>query len=135
MSGSRDRQQVPYNKLLLRLSCHCNVELCMSIKSIKYVFKYMHKGCDQAMFALRSSQVNEISDYQNARYVSSNEAAWRILDFQYTREILLFSNLLSIWRKASEYTLLNIMHWIVLQGIHPRLHLQSFLHCVVWIAL
>ena len=33
------------------------------------------------MFALRSSQVDEISDYQNARYISSNEAAWRILEF------------------------------------------------------
>ena len=30
------------------------------------------------MFALRSSQLDEISDYQNARYVSS---AWRILEF------------------------------------------------------
>ena len=53
----------------------------MSIKSIKYVLKYVHKGCDQAMFTLRSSQVDEISDYQNASYVSSNEAAWRILEF------------------------------------------------------
>ena len=53
----------------------------MSIKSIKYVLKYVHKGCDQAMFSLRSSQVDEISDYQNARYVSSNEAVWRILEF------------------------------------------------------
>ena len=74
---------VPYNKLLLRsMNCHCNVELWMSIKSIKYVLKYVHKGCDQAMFTLQSSQVDEISDYQNARYVSSNEAAWRILEFQ-----------------------------------------------------
>ena len=88
IGGSRVDQQidnrwiVPYNKLLLRsMNCHCNVELCMSIKSIKYVLKYVHKGCDQAMFALRSSQVDEISDYQNARYVSSNEAAWRILEF------------------------------------------------------
>ena len=56
----------------------------MSIKSIKYVLKYMHKGCDQVMFTLQSShgsQVDEISDYQNARHVSSNEAAWRILEF------------------------------------------------------
>ena len=88
IGGSRVDQQidnrwiVPYNKLLLRsMNCHCNVELCMSIKSIKYVLKYVHKGCDQAMFALRGSQVDEISDYQNARYVSSNEAAWRILEF------------------------------------------------------
>jgi len=53
----------------------------MSIKSIKYVLKYVHKGCDQATFALRSGQVDEISDFQNARYVSSSEAAWRILEF------------------------------------------------------
>ena len=33
------------------------------------------------MFALHSRQVDEISDYQNARYVSNNEAAWRILEF------------------------------------------------------
>ena len=46
--------------------------------SIKYVLKYVHKGCDQAMFALRSSQVG---DNQNAQYVSSNEAAWRIFEF------------------------------------------------------
>ena len=77
-----NRWIVPYNKLLLQsMNCHCNVELCMSIKSIKYVLKYVHKGCDQAMFTLLSSQVDEISDYQNARYVSSNEAAWRILKF------------------------------------------------------
>ena len=86
--GSRITQEidnrwiVPYNKLLLRsLNCHCNVELCMSIKSIKYVLKYIHKGCDQATFALRSHQVDEISDFQNARYISSSEAAWRILEF------------------------------------------------------
>ena len=71
IGGSRVDQQID----------HCNVELYMSIKSIKYVLKYVHKGCDQAMFSLRSSQLDEISDYQNARYVSSNEAVWRILEF------------------------------------------------------
>ena len=77
-----NRWVVPYNKFLLRaLNCHCNVELCMSINSIKYVLKYVHKGCDQATFALRSNQVDEISEYQNARYISSHEAAWRILEF------------------------------------------------------
>ena len=88
IGGSRINQEVDnrwivsYNKLLLRsMNCHCNVELCMSIKSIKYVLKYVHKGCDQAMFTLRSNHVDEISDFQNARYVSSNEAAWRILEF------------------------------------------------------
>ena len=64
---------VPYYKYLLHsLNCHSNVELCISISSIKYVLKYVHKG-DQATFTLRSDQVNEISEYQNARYVSSLE--------------------------------------------------------------
>ena len=72
---------MPYNKFSLRaLNCHCNVELCMSISSIKYVLKCVHKGCDQATFTLRSDQVDEISEYQNARYISSHEASWRILE-------------------------------------------------------
>ena len=34
---------VPYNPWLLRqMNCHLNVELCSSIKSIKYVLKYVH---------------------------------------------------------------------------------------------
>ena len=87
VGGIRIEQQVdnrwivPYNKLLWSMNCHCNVELCMSIKAIKYVLKYVYKGCDQAMFTLQSSRVDEISDYQNARYVSSNEAVWRIFEF------------------------------------------------------
>ena len=59
-----NRWIVPSNKLLLRsMNCHCNMEPCMSNKSIKYVLNYAHKGCDQAMFTLQSSLVNEISDY------------------------------------------------------------------------
>ena len=86
--GNRNAQEidnrwiVPYNKYLLRsLNCHCNVELCMSISSIKYVLKYVHKGCDQATFALRSDQVDEVSEYQSAWYISSDKATWRILEF------------------------------------------------------
>ena len=66
------------------MNCQCNVELCMSIRSIKYVLKYVHKGCDQAMYQLQTNQqgkVDEISNYQCARYISSDEAAWRILEF------------------------------------------------------
>ena len=72
-----NRWVVPYNKFLLRaLNCHCNVELCMSINSIKYVLKYVHKGCDQATFALRSNQVDEISEYQNARATKLPGGYW-----------------------------------------------------------
>ena len=131
-----NRWIVPYKKLLLQsMNCHCNVALCMSIKSIKYVLKYVHKGCDQAMFALRSSQVDEILDYQNARYVSSNEAAWRILEFPIHERDPPVQQLAVHLEMVSKSTLLKTIHWIVLQGIHPRLRLQSFLHCAVWITL
>ena len=39
------------------------------------------KFCVCLLLILLYSQVDEISDYQNARYVSSNEAVWRTLEF------------------------------------------------------
>ena len=53
----------------------------MSISFIKYVLKYVYKICNQVTFALCSDQVDKISECQNAHYSSSNEAAWRILEF------------------------------------------------------
>ena len=84
---------VSYNPLLLRqFNCHINVEMCSSIKSIKYVLKYITKGTDQAVFELQRSEqddqeqsnqpraMDEIAQFQNARYVGSSEAAWCILE-------------------------------------------------------
>ena len=79
VNGQREEREidnkwiVPYNPwLLCQMNCHVNVELCMSIHSIKYVLKYVTKGCDQC--------VDEIQQFQQARYVGSSEATWRILD-------------------------------------------------------
>ena len=123
-----NRWIVLYNKLLLRsMNCHCNVEPCMSIKSIKYVLKYVYKGCDQAMFALRSSQVDEILDNQNAWYVSSNEAAWRILEFPIHERDHPVQQLAVHLENGQRVYFTETMHWIVLRGICPRPHLQNFL--------
>ena len=54
---------------MLLWSMDCNVELCMSIKYIKCILRYVHKGYDQSMFTLQSSQVDEIMDYQSTRYI------------------------------------------------------------------
>jgi hypothetical protein len=75
---------VPYNKLLSKaFNAHINVEFCNSVKAIKYVTKYINKGSDQAVFALHQSvnSRDEVSKFQNGRYISSNEAAWRIFSF------------------------------------------------------
>lgn len=74
---------VPYSPLLSKMfQAHINVEYCNSVKSIKYICKYINKGSDMAVFGLtKASEHDEISNYQLGRYISSNEAVWRILSF------------------------------------------------------
>ena len=70
---------VSYSPLLCKIfNVHTNVEYCNSIKSIKYVCKYINKGTDQAIFRLQTDDKDEITEYQQGRYISSNEALWRI---------------------------------------------------------
>ncbi|XP_050521686.1 uncharacterized protein LOC126894605 [Daktulosphaira vitifoliae] len=72
---------VPYNPWLLsRYACHLNVEICSSIKSVKYLYKYVYKSHDSA--TLQLSEGNEISNYLDTRYVSAPEAMWRIFAFK-----------------------------------------------------
>lgn len=69
---------VPYNPVLLRIfDAHINVEYCHSVKSIKYICKYVHKGSDRTMFKLS----NEVDAFCDGRYISTNEAFWRIFAF------------------------------------------------------
>ena len=80
---------VPYNAgLLLRYNCHLNVEVCSTVKAVKYIYKYIYKGPDRAMFELQKQQENkenkdkthdEIQRHINGRYISSTEASWRLL--------------------------------------------------------
>ena len=88
------------------MQCHINVEYCASIKSVKYLFKYVYKGHDCANVVVtvvppadvgeqggeggqqRGQQdqqprdIDEIVDYQNGRYVGASEACWRIYGFK-----------------------------------------------------
>ncbi|CAF1468876.1 unnamed protein product [Rotaria magnacalcarata] len=75
---------VPYCPLLSRIfQAHINDEYCNSVKSIKYICKYINKGSDQAMFGFGKdgTSIDEVEQYQLGRYISSNEAVWRILRF------------------------------------------------------
>lgn len=74
---------VPYSPILCKMfDAHINVEYCNSVKSIKYICKYIHKGSDMAMFELDSkNNHDEIKLYQLGRYISTNEAFWRIFCF------------------------------------------------------
>ncbi|XP_019430714.1 PREDICTED: uncharacterized protein LOC109338037 [Lupinus angustifolius] len=74
---------VPYNPwLLLKYDCHINVEICSSIKSITYLYKYVYKGPDRiAMEVHRGINTDEIQQYVDARWISALEALWKIFGF------------------------------------------------------
>lgn len=79
-----NRWIVPYAPILSKaFKAHINVEYCSSVKSIKYICKYIYKGSDLAMFGVTNDTIDhdEINLYQLGRYISSNEAIWRIYGF------------------------------------------------------
>lgn len=84
-----NRHVVPYNAFLsLKYQSHLNVEICTSITSVKYLYKYVYKGQDRVMYkvnptnnVVEDEKLDEVSRYADARYVSSCEAAYRIYGF------------------------------------------------------
>ncbi len=93
-----NRWVVPYNPYLcLKYNSHINLEYCASIKSIKYLFKYVHKGFDcmetETITGTQGAQDakeqgpgsaikwDEITQFQDNRYVSAPEAFWRLSKF------------------------------------------------------
>lgn len=83
-----NRHVVPYNPhLLMKYHAHINMEWCNQITSIKYLFKYIHKGFDRITATIGSAipassndtkPIDEIKQYLDCRYVSPSEACWRI---------------------------------------------------------
>ncbi|XP_011858756.1 PREDICTED: uncharacterized protein LOC105556283 [Vollenhovia emeryi] len=80
-----NRFVVPYCPILLMIfNCHINVEVVSSIKSVKYLYKYIYKGHDAASVVIGENLNNieivhdEIKDFIEARYVGPVEAYWRI---------------------------------------------------------
>ena len=72
-----NRYAVPYNPYLTKkYNAHINVEICSSIKSCKYLYKYVYKGPDMASVGMETStdrQVDEISKFVNSRFVTALE--------------------------------------------------------------
>ncbi|GJY16157.1 hypothetical protein Tco_0386579 [Tanacetum coccineum] len=65
-------------------NCHINWEVCLSIKSVTYVFKYVYKGHDKQVVNVdkdKEQVINDIKRFQDVRYVSPPEAMWRIYGF------------------------------------------------------
>ncbi|CAF2111767.1 unnamed protein product [Rotaria magnacalcarata] len=75
-----------------RWDAHIDVEVCATVKSIKYLFKYVYTGHDCANIKLKlpakdgaifakTLEWDEIKAHLDARYVSAPEAVWRLFQF------------------------------------------------------
>ncbi|XP_046967564.1 uncharacterized protein LOC124535400 [Vanessa cardui] len=54
-----NRWVVPYSPLLRKTyNAHIKVEFCSSLKSIRYICKYAHKGSDMGEFIVENSNLN-----------------------------------------------------------------------------
>ena len=81
-----NRWVVPYNPYLLTLfDCHMNVEICSTVKLVKYLYKYVYKGHDHVSFHIYSEDntddIDEIKNFQVGRWVVAAEALWCIYRF------------------------------------------------------
>ncbi|GBL84857.1 hypothetical protein AVEN_228004-1 [Araneus ventricosus] len=69
-----NRWVVPYNPWLLKkFNAHINVKVCASVKSVKYLYKYVYKGHDAASVKIQKKG-DEILSFVEGRYVSAPEA-------------------------------------------------------------
>jgi len=94
---------VPYNlHLATKYHAHINVEICLSISSVKYLYKYVYKGPDRATAVVerRANTLgqesnmqaviangewqnrDEIKAYLEGHYVYASEASWRLFSFR-----------------------------------------------------
>jgi len=59
---------VPYNPyLILKYNCHINVEVCASMKAVKYLFKYIYKGHDCSHVEFSTEDKDEITKFLDTR--------------------------------------------------------------------
>lgn len=64
---------VRYDPMLLKtFNAHINVEICNSVKPIKYICKYVHEGLDEAKCVIDDPD-NAIRHFRSGRYISKQE--------------------------------------------------------------
>ncbi|PIA58920.1 hypothetical protein AQUCO_00400047v1 [Aquilegia coerulea] len=82
-----NKDVVPYNPHLSEMfDCHINVEICASVRAVKYINKYIYKGHDRTTMVV-GAEDDEIQQYLDARYIGPTEAAWRLYGFQIHEEL------------------------------------------------
>ena len=79
-----NRWIVPYSPYFSeKFAAHINVEACTTVKSVKYLFKYIYKGHDCATLEMNANAFDhdEVTNHLDARYLSAPEACWRLFEY------------------------------------------------------
>src|SRR6266498_3581702 len=80
-----NRWVVFYNPFLTcLLKVYINVEVCTTVKTVKYIHKYIYKKHDKA--TLQIHKTDKIIRYVTCRYISPAQAIWSILEFPTHKE-------------------------------------------------
>ena len=79
-----NRWVVPHNEfLLIKFDCHINVEFIGSFTTIKYVYKYVHKGVDVSTVGIEEvNEKDEVTRFINARTIDPYDSHWRISEYR-----------------------------------------------------
>ncbi len=86
-------QVIPYNLYILQKFCsHINIKVCIIVKAIKYIHKYVYKGTDRIIVVVSGTN-NKITCYVQAQYIGPIEAFWRLFEYTTHQEFLLVQHL------------------------------------------
>ena len=71
-----NRLIVPYNPYLTRrCEAHVSVEVCATVKAVKYIHKYIYKSSDRTV-QIGGFQ-DEVGQHLNGRYIGPLQAIWQ----------------------------------------------------------
>jgi hypothetical protein len=119
-----NRLLIPFNHSLLMLyNCHINVEICSSIKAVKYLYTYIYKGPDGAYYSVDKSDtgdkvvINEIKRFRDARCVTPPEEHTGYMVFLYIRCIRLSFSLQYIYQLCIWWHTTKEMNCVMLSTV------------------
>jgi hypothetical protein len=82
------RWVVPYNPYFTKkYKAHKNFEVCIGVKAIKYINKYVYKVSGRTALVIEDTQ-DEIKNYLHSKYIGPSETVWNLFQFKTHEEDL-----------------------------------------------
>ena len=124
---------MPHNLWLLKMfQCHINVEICSSLKVIKYLLWYPFKGETRVIASTEKEkeeedEENEVKRFLDMRTVGATEAFWRLYEFKlHTRCPCVYSLAIHLENQQEMYFENDTMVTNLIEGEPKRTQLTAF---------